>query len=59
MTTDISMAATEARRAYQRQWRKNNPDKVKEQNRRYWERKGREFLQNPANFCKKGDAREE
>ena len=27
------------RAAYMRQWRKRNPDKVRESNRRYWERK--------------------
>jgi len=35
----MSEAARKARNAYQRQWAKNNPDKVKEINRRYWERK--------------------
>jgi hypothetical protein len=34
-----SDAAVAARRAYQRQWRAKNPDKVKEYNRRLWERK--------------------
>ena len=29
----------EAQRAYQRAWRKKNPEKVREYNRRYWERK--------------------
>lgn len=31
--------AREAMRAYKRQWAKNNPDKVKAQQARYWERK--------------------
>ena len=35
----ISEAAREAQRAYYREWRKKNPDKVREMNRRYWERK--------------------
>jgi len=26
----------EARRAYFREWKKNNPDKVRESNRKYW-----------------------
>lgn len=30
--------AKEARRAYKRSWAKANPDKVKAQQRRYWER---------------------
>ena len=31
--------ALEARRAYKRQWAKNNPDKVKAQQERYWSKK--------------------
>ena len=32
----------EARRAYQRQWRAANKDKVKEHNRRFWIKKAAE-----------------
>ena len=35
----FTAAAREARRDYLMQWRKNNPDKVREYNRRYWERR--------------------
>ena len=38
------LAKRVAKRKYQREWRKNNPDKVKEYNERYWEKKGREYL---------------
>lgn len=31
--------ASEARRAYKREWARRNPDKIREQQRRYWERK--------------------
>lgn len=31
--------AREERREYFRQWRAKNPDKVKENNRRYWEKR--------------------
>jgi len=31
--------AKEARRAYQREWARKNPDKVKAQQARYWEKK--------------------
>lgn len=34
-------AAKEARRAYEKEWRAKNPDKVRERNRRYWEKKAR------------------
>lgn len=34
--------AKEARRAYRRQWAKNNPDKVKAQQERYWQKKAAE-----------------
>ncbi len=32
-------AVIEARRAYQREWRSKNKDKVKEHNRRFWLKK--------------------
>ncbi len=35
-------AAAKARREYFRQWRSNNKDKVKEYNKRYWEKKALE-----------------
>ena len=35
----ISKDAKEMRRQYLREWRKKNPDKVKQYNREYWERK--------------------
>lgn len=38
------LAKREARRQYQREWRKNNPDKVKAQRNRYWEKKGKELV---------------
>lgn len=42
------LAMREARRQYQREWRKKNPDKVRAQNERYWQKKGQEYLQNLA-----------
>ena len=35
----LDEAALEARRAYQREWRRKNKDKVKAQQERYWQRK--------------------
>lgn len=35
----MNEAAREARRLYKKEWRKNNPDKVREYNKRYWEKK--------------------
>lgn len=32
----MTEAAKEARRAYQREWRRKNRDKVKEYNAKYW-----------------------
>ena len=37
----IEETARELRNAYQREWRKNHPEKVKASNSRYWERKAR------------------
>ena len=39
----LNADAIQARREYQRRWRKNNPDKVRETNRRYWEKKAKEY----------------
>ena len=37
--------AKEARRAYKRQWARENPDKVKAQVERYWQRKAEQTQQ--------------
>lgn len=34
--------AKEARKAYKREWYRKNPDKIKEYQARYWERKAAE-----------------
>lgn len=39
----------EARRAYQRKWRAENKDKVKEHNRRYWLKKAAEMAEKVSN----------
>ena len=36
---ELSPQAIAARREYQRRWRKKNPDKVREKNARYWEKR--------------------
>ena len=40
--SDISKEAIAARRAYQKKWRQEHPDKVRGYNRRYWEKKAQE-----------------
>lgn len=39
----LSDKAREAQRKYQRKWRMENPEKVREKNRRYWEKKARKM----------------
>ena len=39
---ELSDAALEARRKYIREWKRNNPDKVKTYHVNYWERKAKE-----------------
>jgi hypothetical protein len=39
----LSQEAKELRNAYQRQWRKDNKDKVKKNQVAYWERKAQEM----------------
>lgn len=41
--TELSNKAKEAQRAYLREWRRKNPEKVRENNRRYWERKAEQM----------------
>ena len=38
-TTTLQERAAEERREYFRQWRAKNKDKVRENNRKYWERR--------------------
>ena len=35
----LTPAAREARNAYRRKWARENPDRIREQQRRYWEKK--------------------
>ena len=37
----MTEAAKEAKNKYKREWRKNNPEKVRAANERYWEKKAR------------------
>lgn len=39
MRENLSEAARKIQRAYYKEWRKKNSDKVREKNRRYWEKK--------------------
>lgn len=39
----MSEKAKEARREYAKRWRKNNPEKVKAIQNRYWEKKAEEL----------------
>ena len=39
---ELNKQAREAKNEYYRRWRAKNPEKVKESNRKYWERKARE-----------------
>lgn len=49
MEKDFMSAALEARREYQRQWRKRNPDKVKANAMRYWVRKAEKAMSEEVN----------
>jgi len=40
----IKELAREKQREYLREWRKRNPDKIKEYNQRYWRKKALEML---------------
>lgn len=44
----LSKEARAAKNAYMRAWQKNNPDKVREAQKRYWEKKAKEMEQKEA-----------
>lgn len=39
----MSEAAKQAQREYMNNWRKNNPEKVKRYNKKYWEKRAKEL----------------
>lgn len=39
----MAVTASEARKAYRRKWAKENPDKIRAYQERYWEKKAREM----------------
>lgn len=45
MNDEMTIGALEMRRAYQREWRKKNPDKVRKHNQTYWERKAKSQME--------------
>lgn len=48
--------ALAARRAYKREWQRNNPDKTKQYQERYWNKKAAEAAGEPANNPKADNA---
>lgn len=54
-TEAMTNAAREAQRAYMREWRRKNPDRVKAKNKRYWEKKAQQMQQNGGNKDAKTD----
>lgn len=49
MDQKIQELARELKRQYQREWKRNNPEKVKDITRRYWERKAEKLLEEHCN----------
>ena len=47
--------ALAAQREYAREWRRRNPDKVREHNRRYWVRRAEKMQQQAKQDAEKGD----
>lgn len=50
----IEIAAKEERLRYFREWRKNNPDKVKQHNRNYWEKKALQKMEEECENANEG-----
>lgn len=42
MNKNLSNKAVELRREYYKKWRQNNPNKIKQYQKTYWERKAQE-----------------
>ena len=55
MEENRQISAAEAKRLYQREWRRKNPEKVRAIQQRYWERKALEYLGGEADV-RKADA---
>lgn len=47
--------ALAAQREYAREWRRRNPDKVREHNRRYWVRRAEKAQRQAEQDAEKGD----
>lgn len=45
-SVELSEAARKARAEYQKEWAKNNPDKINKYRKNYWERKAQEAAGN-------------
>ena len=43
MSKQLSEEARKARNAYYREWRKKNPEKVKQANEKFWKKKAKEM----------------
>ncbi|MBR5110591.1 MAG: phosphatase [Clostridia bacterium] len=41
----LSPEAAEARRRYRREWNRRNPEKLRQYNRQFWEKKAEQFRQ--------------
>lgn len=50
----MSEMAREAQRAYMKEWRRRNKDKVAANNRRYWERKAQKMAEQTENRTEAG-----
>ena len=55
MNEKVSEAAKMAQREYARQWRRKNPDKVREKNRRYCEKRAKQLQEGGDNNAKTDD----
>lgn len=52
---EIAELVRQEKARYAREWRAKNPDKVRENNRRYWERKAMEHTKNEPDDNNGGD----
>lgn len=54
MGKNLSEAAKEARRKYKREWNRKNKDKLKEYEKRYWEKRAAETAGHERDMLQEG-----
>lgn len=55
----LSEQAKEARRLYKKEWARRNPDKIRAQQERYWQKKAAQYVQKAQEARKADEAQDD